>query len=58
MNNLSIWWDVHSKYVDDLEEHTTFETDDKIDDFIHIDNPKKKKKKTNKKKKLNVDPDL
>lgn len=44
-------WELHEKYEDSLLEHTTFETDDKMEEYIHVDQPKKTKKKSNKKKK-------
>ena len=38
--------------MDELEQHTTFETDDRMDDFIHIQNtPRKRKTKKGKGKK-------
>ena len=35
--NMSLWWELHEKYEDSLLDHTTFETDDKMEDFIHIE---------------------
>ena len=53
--NMSLWWDQHEKYEDDLLKHTQFETDESMENFIHIDNspPPKKKEKKKKKKELN-----
>ena len=46
--------------MDELEEHTTFETDDNFDQFVSVNNtPKKrKKKKKGKKKKSEPEADL
>ena len=51
--NMSLWWELHEKYEEELLNHTTFETDDNIENLIHIDNsrPKKKKDKRDKKSK-------
>lgn len=51
---MQLWWDLVEKYEESLLNHTTFETDDSIDQFVHIDSPalpKKKKRKDSKKKK-------
>jgi len=49
--NMSLWWEIHEKYDEDLVKHTQFETDDEIEQFIHIDNSGAKKKKKSKKQK-------
>ena len=51
--NSQLWWDVHEKYADSLLNHTTFETDEAFEQFVHIDNTPKRKKKprSNKRKK-------
>ena len=54
MPNMQIWWEIHEKHEEALLKHTQFETDESMEQFIHIENspPKKKKKpKTDKKKK-------
>lgn len=47
---MSIWWDQHEKYHEALLNHTTFETDEAFEQFVHVDNSKKKKGKGKKKK--------
>mmetsp|Transcript_25011 Transcript_25011/g.18869 ORF Transcript_25011/g.18869 Transcript_25011/m.18869 type:complete len:130 (-) Transcript_25011:30-419(-) len=49
--NMSLWWELHEKYEEELLDHTTFETDDKMSEFVHIESPKPKKKKNKGKKK-------
>ena len=49
--NMQIWWEIHEKHEDDLLKHTTFETDDSMDQFVHISNSKPPKKKKSKKAK-------
>lgn len=51
IDNMNIWWEVHEKYADELEQHTTFETDDAFGDLVNISNPKKKTKSKPKKTK-------
>lgn len=52
--NMALWWELHDKYRDDLLNHTTFETDENMEQFIHIaDTPKPKKKKGSKSKSKN-----
>jgi hypothetical protein len=49
---MQLWWEIHDKHRDTLLNHTTFETDDAMESFVHIENspkPKKKKKKSSKK---------
>lgn len=51
---MQTWWEIHEKHEEALLKHTQFETDESMEEFIHIDNspPKKKKKvKADKKKK-------
>mmetsp|Transcript_21415 Transcript_21415/g.20586 ORF Transcript_21415/g.20586 Transcript_21415/m.20586 type:complete len:130 (-) Transcript_21415:39-428(-) len=57
--NMSLWWELHEKYEEELLDHTTFETDDKLEQFVHIanDRPPKKKKKKSKKSKKTKDED-
>ena len=50
--NQSLWWELHDKYEEALLNHTQFETDESMEQFIHIDNsPPKNKKKSGKSKK-------
>lgn len=51
-DNMRIWYELYEQ-IGDLEDHTTFETDDAFEDLVHIERPKKKsgKKKSKKKKK-------
>lgn len=43
--NQKTWWDMFEKYEEELLKHTTFETDDAMEQFVHIgDTPKKKKR--------------
>ena len=56
MPNMQIWWEIHEKHEEALLKHTQFETDESIENLIHIDNgssagKKKKKNKGEKKKK-------
>lgn len=45
--NMQIWWELHDKYNEALLNHTQFETDESMEQFIHVENsPPKKKKKT------------
>lgn len=49
--NQQIWWELHDKYEEALLNHTQFETDESMEQFIHIENtPKQKKKKSSSKK--------
>ena len=54
MPNQQVWWSLHDKYEEALLNHTTFETDDAMEKFVHIENtpkPKKPKKQKESKKK-------
>lgn len=54
MPNMQIWWEIHDMHEEALLKHTQFETDESIENLIHIDNggaKKKKKAKGDKKKK-------
>jgi hypothetical protein len=43
---MQLWWEMHEKYEEALLNHTTFETDDAMEQFVHIANtPKAGKKK-------------
>ena len=42
--NMSLWWELHEKYEEDLLNYATFETDDNMDQFIHISNDRPGKK--------------
>ena len=48
---MQLWWELHEKHSDALLNHTTFETDDAIDQFVHINNSPSPNKKKNKNKK-------
>ena len=50
-SNMRIWWEVHEKFSDELESHTTFETDDAFENLVNIESPRPKKSKGKKKKK-------
>jgi hypothetical protein len=57
MPNMQLWWELHDKYREELLEHTTFETDESMEQFVHIENtPKVKKNKNKKKNKKEKDP--
>ena len=47
---MQLWWEVHERFMDELEQHTTFEGDDNFDKFVKIDNTSGKKKKKKKAK--------
>jgi hypothetical protein len=49
--NMQLWWDLHEKYEEDLLKHTTFETDEAMENLISYGEPPKKKKKKDTKKK-------
>lgn len=49
-SNMRIWWEVHEKYAEMLEQHTTFETDDAFENLVNIDNSRPKRVKRGKKK--------
>ncbi len=50
--NMYLWWEIHEKHEEALLNHTTFETDDNIDNLIHMSStPKPKKKRRRRKKK-------
>ncbi len=51
---MGLWWEVHEKHEEALLNHTQFETDESMEQFIHIENspPKKKKKPTTTTKKV------
>lgn len=51
--NMQLWWEIHEKFMDELETHSTFETDDNFDSFIKINEPSPKKGKNANKKKWN-----
>lgn len=38
MSNMMIWWEMHEKHEDALLKHTQFETDESMEQFVHIDN--------------------
>jgi len=45
--NMQLWWELHDKYEEALLNHTQFETDESMEQFIHVANtPKTKKKKS------------
>jgi hypothetical protein len=44
--NQQLWWELHDKYEEALLNHTQFETDESMEQFIHIDNSSPKKKKS------------
>lgn len=48
-DNMRIWYEVYEA-IGDLEDHTTFETDDAFEDLVHIEKPKTKTKKRKGKK--------
>jgi len=51
LKNGQTWWEQFEKYEDELLKHTTFETDDNMDQFIHIENsPKRKPQKKQKRR--------
>ena len=54
--NSQLWWDVHEKYADSLLNHTTFETDEAFEQFVHIDNTPKRKKKPRSRRKKKTEP--
>lgn len=40
--NMQLWWEIHEKHEESLLKHTTFDTDeDEMENFIHIEKPKK-----------------
>lgn len=45
---MQLWWEIHEKFMEELEDHSTFETDDNFDKFIKVDAPVKGKKKPKK----------
>ena len=49
---MQVWWEIHDKHEEALLNHTTFETDDKMSEFVHIAEPPMVKKKNKKNKKL------
>lgn len=55
IGNMRIWWELHEKHMESLEQHTTFETDDAFEDLVHIGKPKKSKGKKKGKKKRRDD---
>lgn len=48
--NAKTWWEQFEKYEEDLLKHTTFETDDAMEQFVHIENSPKKKSPKKKKR--------
>lgn len=34
--NMQLWWEIHDKHEETLLNHTTFETDERMDEFVHI----------------------
>lgn len=55
---MQLWWEVHEKFMDELESHTTFEGDDNFEKLVKIDNTYGKKKKNKKKSKSAEKEDL
>ena len=46
---MQLWWELHDKYRDELLNHTTFKTDEQMEQFVHIaESPKPKKRKNQK----------
>jgi hypothetical protein len=48
-DNMRIWYELYDT-IGDLEDHTTFETDDAFEDLVHIESPRKRRKKPKKRK--------
>jgi hypothetical protein len=55
---MSLWWELHDKYEEALVNHTQFETDEQIEQMIHIEEPPTKQRKAKKAKKKKHDRDL